>query len=403
MTRRIVAQIHLWIGVALCVPLALLGLSGSLLVYEGWAKLLDPASNHAGTAVGQTKSIGEIVGAAQAVAPEGYTAAFYRAPERSGDRASIRLTALPQGQRQGHGHAAAARPSGAVRGGGGPPRRVEVDPVSLQVFADLPSNRVIGFIHTLHANFFLPDRTLVGWFGVAMLALGISGLVNWWPPRRRWREAFVVRSKASGVVLYRQLHGAAGIWAYIVFIVVGLSGIYLAFPQTVREAVNLVAPARDLRAAAASVKVEHVAGAATMPVDEAVGAARQSAREARVDFVGIPNRPDQPYRITLLRPGQHRGEPPVTVFVDPWTGKIVKTLDPQAYSAGETVVAWQHALHAGEGAGPVWQALVFAVGFLPLLFAITGVRMWWPKRARRRPAVTASTVTAASAARNAAE
>ncbi|HEU0218329.1 MAG TPA: PepSY-associated TM helix domain-containing protein [Stellaceae bacterium] len=385
MTRRLVQQLHLWVGLLLCLPLVVVGLSGSLLVYEGWTRLLDP---HRTAAVGEAKPIGDIAAAARAAAPEGYAPAFYRAPEEPGDFASVRLFAWPQ--RQAPGQPAASSQ------GGGVPLRIEVDPVSLQVWADLPSSGIISFVHTLHANFFLSDRRFVGCLGVAMVVLGISGLVNWWPPRRRWRQGFVVRRKARGMALYRQLHGAAGIWAYVVFIVVSLSGAYLAFPQAVRDAINLVTPARDLRAAASSVKVERVAGATAMPVDEAVALARKGTPEARVDFVGLPSRPDQPYRITLLRHGQDRGEPAVTVFIDPWTRRIVKTLDPREYSASETAIAWQHALHTGDGAGPLWKLLVFVVGFLPLLFSITGVWMWWLKRAQRLAAAARSTAAASS-------
>jgi hypothetical protein len=32
----------------------------------------------------------------------------------------------------------------------------------------------------------------------------------------------------------------------------------------------------------------------------------------------------------------------------------------------------------------VWKVLVFFSGFLPLLFAITGLRMWQLRRAQRR-------------------
>jgi uncharacterized iron-regulated membrane protein len=393
MTRRLVQQLHLWVGLLLCLPLVILGLSGSLLVYEDWTRLLDP---HRTAAVGEGKPIGDIVAAARVAAPQGYAPAFYRAPEEPGDFASVRLTAWPQ--RQGQGQPAASSQ------GGGVPLRIEIDPVSLQVWDSLLSSRVISFVHTLHANFFLSDRRFVGWLGVAMVVLGLSGLINWWPPRRRWREGFVVRRKARGVLLYRQLHGAAGIWAYVVFIVVSLSGVYLAFPQTMRDAVNIVAPARDLRAAAASVKVERGAGATAMSVDEAAALARQSVPEGQVDFVGLPSRPDQPYRITLLRPGQDQGQPVMTVFVDPWARQIVKTFDPREYSAGETVIAWQHTLHSGDGAGPLWKLLVFAVGFLPLLFSITGVWMWWLKRARRLAAAARNTaVTSSPTAGRAAE
>jgi len=371
MTRRLIGQIHLWIGVALCAPLVALGLSGSLLVLEDqWAGLLDPDPAASRVAVaGEPRPVGEIPAAAQAAAPPGYAPAFYRTPAQEGGRASVRLTPKSR-DRQGPGDAV----------------RIDVDPVSLQVFADLPSIRVVGFIHRLHADFFLPDRQLVGWLGVAMVALGISGLVNWWPPRRRWRDGFTVRRGATGQALYRQLHGAAGIWSYLVFIAVSLSGVYLAFPQTVRAGIDLVLPARDLRAEVNGVKVAPLADATAMPVDEAIALARETVPGARVDLVGLASRPDQPLRVTLLRPGQERGAPAVTVLVDPWARRVVKALDPHDFSAGEGIVAWQHAIHSGIGAGSVWKVLVFASGFLPLLFSITGVSMWWLKRGRRKAA-----------------
>jgi uncharacterized iron-regulated membrane protein len=187
-------------------------------------------------------------------------------------------------------------------------------------------------------------------------------------------------------VLLRQLHGAAGIWALAVFVTVSISGVYLAFPQTMRAGIDLVLPARDLRAAASAVKIAPIAGVSAMPVDDAVALAQESTKTARVEIVGLPARPDQPYRIGLLRAGQARGAPPVTVFVDPWTRQIVETLDPQGYSLGEGIVAWQHVLHTGMGTGWVWKVLVFLVGFMPLLFSITGVSMWRLKRARREAA-----------------
>jgi len=74
----------------------------------------------------------------------------------------------------------------------------------------------------------------------------------------------------------------------------------------------------------------------------------------------------------------------VTVFVDPWRRRVVEILDPRSFTAGETFLAWQHALHAGEGLGWLWKGLVAIAGLLPLLFAATGISMWWLKRRNRR-------------------
>ena len=59
-------------------------------------------------------------------------------------------------------------------------------------------------------------------------------------------------------------------------------------------------------------------------------------------------------------------------------------VDPRNYSAGKQILGWLRVLHYGHGLGEVWRVLVFFSGLLPLLFAITGLRMWQLKRAQRR-------------------
>jgi uncharacterized iron-regulated membrane protein len=51
---------------------------------------------------------------------------------------------------------------------------------------------------------------------------------------------------------------------------------------------------------------------------------------------------------------------------------------------GKRIVVWLRALHYGYGFGQVWTVLVVLSGFLPLLFGITGFRMWQLKRAQTR-------------------
>ena len=80
--------------------------------------------------------------------------------------------------------------------------------------------------------------------GLAMLALGISGLILWWPGRKRWRAAFLVKRGARGLRLYRDLHNAIGIWTFVVLMTVSFSGVYLVFPQTVGAGIKRLLPSR---------------------------------------------------------------------------------------------------------------------------------------------------------------
>ena len=364
MTRQIIGKIHLWVGLALCVPLVIIGLTGSVLVFED--ELQGTAAGHAAASSGP-RPVAEIVAAARTAAPAGYLAATYVAPAEAGAMASVRLVP-PQHD---------APSFDAIR--------VRVDPVTLTAAIDRQDG-LLRQIFFLHSTLLLKNRDgrqVVGWLGVVMLAMGISGLINWWPRRGQWGSAFAVTRGSQGFQLHRELHGAAGIWGLIVFITVSFAGVYLAFPETVRGIVDLVLPSRDFRAQAAALRVSPVTGAQPIDIDAAIALALAEYPGARASFVFLPTRPDRPFRIAVLRAEQDRGAPTITVIVDQGSRRVIETFDPRQFGLGERILAWQHALHAGQALGWVWKVLVFLSGLLPLLFALTGPTMWWLKRRRR--------------------
>src|SRR5262249_52714825 len=121
----------------------------------------------------------------------------------------------------------------------------------------------------------------------------------------------------------------------------------------------------------------------------AVALAASRAPERQLGFVFLPSGPEQPYRISFVEPGAAHGTPSTLAVVDPWTRRLVTVIDPKDFTVAETVLAWQRALHAGQGLGLVWKLLTALMGLLPLFFAITGISFWWLRRraaARHRPA-----------------
>jgi uncharacterized iron-regulated membrane protein len=78
------------------------------------------------------------------------------------------------------------------------------------------------------------------------------------------------------------------------------------------------------------------------------------------------------------------GAPQISAFIGPGA-EVSSIVDPRTYSLGKRILVWLRVLHYGYGFGQIWTVLVFLSGFLPLLFGITGFRMWQIKRARREP------------------
>lgn len=385
-------QIHLWTGLVLCLPLVLMGITGSILVYAHDIEHLFGQGEPRVTTVGEWRSPDELVAAAVAASSEpGRVPIAVRWPAEIGDPAAVRLSRPGMASER-----PAARTGGSQQGAGTVPAvspfagslQILLDPVSLQVLETQQAmTGWVRFFHDLHGRLLIPGgtgREIVGWLGIAMLVLGCSGLVIWWPRQGQWKSAFTIRRGAKGLRLHRDLHGAVGIWTLLIFMLVNFTGVYLAFPQQTGAAINAIFPGRDMRAAMFQARVEPVPGATPVGLREAVDLARQSVPDARFLNAFLPTRPNQAIRIGMVRGDHEDGAPVVTVLIDPWRGRVMDVFDPKTMSAGEAIIAWQRALHYGTGLGGLYKFLVFVSGVIIPLFAVTGVFMWWIKRRNRR-------------------
>jgi uncharacterized iron-regulated membrane protein len=364
--RRVAETIHLWLGLLCALPFLFMGLTGSTLVLQDTLRAWGDPPGVTGT----PQPVSAILQAAEAAAP-GLVPMVYLAPQAPGALASVRLGAAGHARR------------------GGPMVLVKIDPVSLHIQPPSRIDAFLGPLLQLHSTWLMPgsSRVATGCFGVTMLVLGLSGIVNWWPRPGRWRQAFTVAKGARGIRLFRDLHGAIGIWMSVLFLVVVFGGVNLAFPETLRAIVHTVLPGAELPPVPT---VKPIPDADPMPIDDAVRLAEAAAPDDRLGAVFLSGRPNQALRISLLRDGQSRLAPTFTVTIDPWRRQVLRIQDPRALSAGDTLLAWQHAIHSGQGLGLLWQSLVFLTGLSPSFFAVTGIGLWVLKRRQRRPSPTLS-------------
>jgi uncharacterized iron-regulated membrane protein len=354
--RRSLFVLHMWIGLGLGLLLALLGLSGSVLVYDDQiADLLAPRPK--AVAQGPMLSLDAIVAAARQGSGSAGEEIQLVPPQRPGEAASVRIGRMSRmGAMAGMPHRQATE--------------VLVDPVSGKVLGQrralLPP--VLAFAHRLHGNFLMgrAGRRFVGWLGVAMVLLGLSGLVLWWPRRGQWKYAFLVRRTARGLRFHRELHAMLGVWAFLVFIIVSFSGVVLAWPQTLGAQ-----PPGFKRGAVQTVKP--VDGARRIGADRAVAIALRALPGTRLRSVSLPGRRDRPITVSLVS----HGAIAASVVIDPYRARVLSLHDPS-----ESFMAWQRPVHQGS-LGPLWKFLVFLVGLLPSVFVITGVVMWAKKRSGR--------------------
>jgi len=367
--RRTLFTVHMWIGLILGIFLAVLGLSGSLLVYDqDIADFLSPPPRAltAGPPLLLTMLADTAREAAASRGLEGGQMQMIL-PQKTGDALVVRMGGIsPMGPRPEAGNN--KEMAGMKREGRRTGLQIYMDPVSGEVLST--SNAVLPpfltFAHQLHGNFLMGRAgrlQVVGWLGVAMCLLGLTGLVLWWPRRGQWRYAFKVRSEATGLRFHRELHAATGIWMFFVFMAVSYSGLVLAWPQTM----GVTPPGR--------LPVIVTSGGKRLGATETVIAATAAVPGLVPRSITFPANPDQPVSVNYLS----NGAIAATVLIDPYRGKVLAVRD-----ASESFLAWMRPVHQGS-LNAVWRFLVFLSGLAPALFVTTGILMWWKKRQRHVP------------------
>ena len=373
--RNGLQSIHLWVGLILSIPFILIGLSGSIIVFI--QAMPDMTMPKAATA-GQSQPLVKVIEAAEAAAPQEGAVNALVLPNGAGDPVQVQFGPPP-----------GTRPANVNLNTG---KTLFLDPVSLKVLGDMERRRAGAFMRTvttLHIALMFPGHfglQFVGLMGVFLVLFGVSGLILWWPKKGQWRPAFGVKKGARGFRLHRDLHGAVGIWSLFVFLVISLSGVDLAFPVTFQDMVGTLLP---LDSTVTEAKIDPAVAASianpnTLTVDDAVKLALAAVPDARVASIQLPPPEGGVYMVALNANPYGNGQPQISAFIGPGA-EVSSIVDPRTYAIGKRFLVWLRVLHYGQGWGDPWRILVFFSGFLPLLFAITGLRMWQLKRSNRRP------------------
>jgi len=354
---RTLRLIHRWLGLFLALPLILEGLTGAILTVE-------PVIPNWGSAVRSEApaSPNRLLEAARAASPADMRLTRYVPPTDERGPALVHLA-----------RADAPRGAGMV---------LRLDPATATPLGPPePEAGVLDWIRRLHTNVLLPQwggRQLVGWLGAGLLLVSVLGLPLWWP-RGRWQDGFSVPRGARGLLLHRRLHGAAGIWLWVMLIATSTTGIVQGFPQTARAALGLPAGGPP--------RLGRPAPGTTVPRPDLDGALRLAAQAAPgtvLRMAILPSGPSDPIRVFLGRPGTEGVSTSITLTVDAEASRVLSLATPASASAGETALRWAHDLHFGQGFGPVWRALTVATGPALLLFAVTGTAIWLGRRRNRR-------------------
>lgn len=369
-------QWHLVLGLGLGGLLALLGLTGSLLVYypelDTWLHpelAWQPAD-------GRVQAWEPVLQALQRAEP--------------GRERGWRIELPPEGA--GHVTARYLRP--AERPGPGfTPLLVTLHAGTLEPLARRYWGEfAMTWLYDLHYTLLLGDTGLwvVGLAGLATLGSLASGLWLWWPTsRRQWAQAGRWKRGAGRARRTWDQHRLSGLYGLPLLATLVATGALLALPSWTMPAVRAFSPLPNPPQPRSTPPAD-LSQARRIPLDQALAAAQARFPQATARWVDTPDGPQGTFRVRLQQPGEPSPRFPRTfVWVDAWSGQVLDARDARAHTGGEVFLAWLHPLHNGQAFGPVGRALACLGGLLLPVLAWTGLRRWWDRRRgqrARRPA-----------------
>jgi uncharacterized iron-regulated membrane protein len=361
--RRVVRQVHLWMGLTLGALFALLGVTGSALVfYPEIDALLHP----------------EIRFTASAAPDWDHALATVRRayPDKTGPW-RFEIT--------GTGGAIPARYNTPPETAGQDfaPMLVWLAPDGTQVLRrDYWGDTAMTFVYDLHYRLLMgkTGAAVLGIAGLALIVLLITGLIVWWP-KGSLSKALRYKRRAPSLRRWRDQHKLVGLSGLILLLLLTGTGVMLELPDESDTVLSTVAGPPQPLPAPTSAKWE----GRQIRVATAIHTARIALPAARLAWIEVPGPGDGKFRLRMQQPGDpSRRFPHSFVWVDQYSGRVLAVCDRDRAGRMATINSWIHPLHDGSVAGLTSRILIVIAGLLPLVLFWTGIAQWRRKRLSRQ-------------------
>ena len=362
--RRAAAWLHLWAGLVVGGFLAMMGISGSALVFsDEIERALDPHLRVVAPAPTRVP-MDAVVDAVRANLP-GAEPLRLRMPDRADGSVQVWM-------------------------GGAGDLMAYVDPYTGRFLGAQVNGRTpTGFLFQFHHYLFAGEtgEWVVGGFAVTLLLLCITGVVVWWPGMRNLRKGFTVTWRAAWRRVNYDLHRAGGIFTLAFLVLAAFTGGAMIFHDLVQGGLNVAT--RSAPAPAAPVVAPPPAGRHA-PLEAQWRAALAAMPEGRTTYVMFSRTPEAPFVIRKKLPEELHPNGRTFVYVDPFTAAPLAVHDARALPRGTRIYNLLYPIHIGLLGGEATRVLWVILGLAPAALFITGFMIWWgklrAKRARaRRP------------------
>lgn len=180
---------------------------------------------------------------------------------------------------------------------------------------------------------------------------------------------------------YFDWHKTAGFSTAIFLLIVAISGLSFGYMSYMKSLVSIFSEVDAIHHQEPKLLKSTALNTQSITLDQAVKVADRVFPDAITRWVATPEGRDGVYAIEKRQPGEaNQRRPRSKIWLDQYSGQVLKKEDPKNFTAGETLLNLMWPLHSGEALGLPGRILWCILGFSPLLLYITGLLRWQQKR-----------------------
>ncbi|SCY52420.1 Uncharacterized iron-regulated membrane protein [Nitrosospira sp. Nl5] len=356
-TRRIVFNIHLYIGLAVGLFLVLIGLTGSMVVFrEEIEKLMHPELLE--TAVrGERVPVQTVLNAVKRSYPEDKIV-FIRMPRMPQETYLLKMNSAHD-------------------------LFVYADPYSGEVLgAHRQEDTFIGWVALVHTELLMGEygKTVLGVTALLLICMSITGPFLWWPPNGKISRGLKIDWRGPRKKLVFDMHRAFGIYSVLFLLIVALTGVSLVFNKTVAEITNFLTASAPRPPPPPSSSPGETGA---MPSIDDLRHRADRILSGPTTWITFPQTSEASLVIRKKMPGEFNPNGKSFIYFDQYTGEVLLVEDASSAPVGTRIYNTFYPLHIGTLGGLPTRIFQVIVGFLPLLLFVTGYVMWRNRRKAR--------------------
>jgi uncharacterized iron-regulated membrane protein len=357
--RRVIFNLHLYIGLAAGLFLLLSGLTGSMIVFRDEIEgLTHPELME--TAPGEKRiPVQAVLDTVKRAYPEDKLL-YLRMPRTPQETYVLRMNSA-------HDLFVYVNPyNGELLGG------------------HRQKDTFMGWIALVHTELLSGElgKNILGVSALLLICMCGTGLFLWWPPNgiRNISRGFKIGWSAPWKKFIFDVHRAFGAYTIIFLIIVAFTGVSLVFNKAVAELINSLTASAP-RPSPPNSRVDEAAD--SIPSLDALLNHADHVLPAPTTWVTFPQTPQAPLVVRKRTPDEFNPNGRSFIYFDQYTGEVLLVENASNAPLGARIFNTFYPIHTGVIGGFPTRMVQVVMGLAPLFLFATGYMMWRNRRKAR--------------------